>query len=145
MPVKDYTRPLPVASMHVQTAPSGGSPRLPFGTGQLEVMRILRFHKGTGRAGRAHADSGPSGAIILLDGVPASSHSIAREGVLVFVEGAEPPLARVDNERRMITAYYPLSDYERITQLLRAGSRRLCYCWRAADSTRSVVMLMAMG
>jgi hypothetical protein len=146
MTATDYARPLPVASMHVQTAPLGVPQRLPFGTGQLEVLRIQRSHTGKERTKGNGAEHASKDAIILLDGVPASSHSTAREGLFVFVdEGTEPPLARVDPERRLITVYYPISEYERITQLLRAGSRRLCYCWRSADNTRSVVMLMAMG
>ena len=41
----DFARPLPVSNMHIQTAPKGVPHRLPFGTGQLEVLRIERVRK----------------------------------------------------------------------------------------------------
>ena len=120
--------------------------RLPFGTGPLEVMRIERVKRGL------HLPTGDDGeeasirALWVLQGSPASSRSTARQARLAFVDpGSDTPLSRADHASGLLRLYYPLADFDRVSALLRAGNRRLCYCWQSADSTRSVVMLMAMG
>lgn len=142
----ETTIPLPVARMHVQTAPQGGSQRLPFGTGHLEVLRIERVVKNLRQPKADEEDGGIVRALMLVEGTPASARSVMRQARLAFVDhGVEPPIARADHTRGLLRIYYPLSEFERVAELLRTGKRRLCYCWHSADSTRSVVMLMAMG
>lgn len=146
MEILDFARPLPVASMHIQTAPTGVPQRLPFGTGHLEVLRIERVRKSLHQPKPNEADGAFVRAVMVLEGVPGSSRSTARHARLAFVDaGVEPPLSRTDHVRGLLHIYYPLSDFDRIAALLRAGKRRICYCWHSADNTRSVVMLMAMG
>lgn len=142
----DFARPLPVSSMHVQTAPKGIPQRLPFGTGHLEVLRIERIRKGLHQPKPDDADASFVRALMLVEGAPGSSRSTATQARLAFVDaGMEPPLSRADHARGILNIYYPISDFDRIAALLKAGKRRICYCWHSADSTRSVVMLMAMG
>ena len=146
MEILDFARPLPVSSMHVQTAPKGVPQRLPFGTGHLEVLRIERVRKKLHQPKADEQDGAFVRAVLVVEGVPGSSRSTARQARLAFVEdGIDPPLARTDHVRGHLHIYYPPSDFDRISALLRAGKRRICYCWHSADSTRSVVMLMAMG
>ena len=142
----DFARPLPVSNMHIQTAPKGVPHRLPFGTGQLEVLRIERVRKSLHQPGRDEPDGAFVRAVMVVDGVPGSSRSTSRQARLAFVEpGMDTPLSRADHARGLLSIYYPMSDFDRIAALLRTGKRRICYCWLSADSTRSVVMLMAMG
>ncbi|MBP7514116.1 MAG: hypothetical protein KA791_06185 [Flavobacteriales bacterium] len=142
----DFARPLPVSSMHIQTAPKGVPQRLPFGTGQLEVLRIDKVRKALHQPKADEPDGAFVRARMVLEGVPASSRSVVHQAILAFVDpGIDPPLSRTDHARGTLHVYYPISDFERIAALLRTGKRRLCYCWLSADSTRSVVMLMAMG
>lgn len=142
----DFARPLPVSSMHIQTAPKGIPQRLPFGTGQLEVLRIDKVRKALHQPKVDEPDSTFVRARMELDGVPGSSRSVVHQATLVFVDpGIDPPLSRADLVRGTLHLYFPIADFDRIAALLRTGKRRLCYCWLSADSTRSVVMLMAMG
>ncbi len=146
MEILDFARPLPVTSMHIQTAPTGVPQRLPFGTGHLEVLRIERVRKGLNQPKTDDSDAAFVRALMLVEGVPGSSRSTATRARLAFVDaGVEPPLSRTDHARCTLNIYYPIGDFDRIAALLRTGKRRICYCWHSADSTRSVVMLMAMG
>jgi hypothetical protein len=146
MILQDFARPLPVASMHVQTAPRGVPQRLPFGTGHLEVLRIERLRKSLHQPKPDETDGPFVRALMVVEGIPGSTRSTARHARFAFVEpGVEPPLSRADHTRGLLHVYYPLSDFDRIAALLRTGKQRICYCWHSADSTRSVVMLMAMG
>lgn len=146
MEILDFARPLSVSSMHIQTAPKGVPQRLPFGTGQLEVLRIDKVRKSLHQPNTDEPDSAFVRARMVLEGMPASSRSVAHQATLAFVDpGIDPPLSRADHVRGTLHIYYPIADFDRIAALLRTGKRRLCYCWLSADSTRSVVMLMAMG
>lgn len=142
----DPAGPLPVASMHIQTAPRGVPHRLPFGTGQLEVLRIHSVRKPLHQPKADEPDSGFVRVRMVLEGAPASSRSVVRRAALAFVDPRiDPPLSRMDDEGDTLLLYFPIADFDRIAALLRTGKRRLCYCWLSADRTRSVVMLMAMG
>lgn len=146
MTEQDPAGPLPVASMHIQTAPRGVPHRLPFGTGQLEVLRIDSVRRPLHHPKANERESAFVRARMVLEGAPASSRSVVRRAALAFVDpGIDPPLSHTDDDGGTLLLYYPIGDFDRIAALLRAGKRRLCYCWLSADRTRSVVMLMAMG
>ena len=137
---------LSVSTMHIQTAPTGVPKRLPFGTGRLEVLRIERVVKGLHQPRPEDEHARIVRARLQVKGTPASARSVVQEAILAFADhGVDPPIARADHGRGILRIYYPLSEFERVSELLRTGKRRLCYCWHSADSTRSVVMLMAVG
>ena len=82
----DFARPLPVSSMHIQTAPKGVPQRLLFGTGQLEVLRIKRVRKGLHQPKHDDPDSAFVRAVMMVEGVPGSSRSTATRARLAFVD-----------------------------------------------------------
>lgn len=142
----DPTLALSVTSVHIQTAPNGVPGRLPFGTGDLEVLRVDRVRKSQHRPSLQHPELSLARNFLLLEGMPASSRSKVDQALLAFVDpGIEPPLSHADPENGLLHLYFQMSDFERVSHLLGSGKRRLCYCWQAADRSRSVVMLMAMG